>query len=78
MTDFFELTRKMRDQAEKHGYAFVMKGHWVLSRASDKALIWPHIDGYISAFERQGMYVKHKKYLNFERALSRTFGGDNE
>ena len=76
-TNFFELTTKMRDQAEKAGYVFQMKTRWFLSR-TDGATIWPHIDGYISCFLRGGQYVKHKKYLDFKRALERRFGDADE
>jgi hypothetical protein len=49
-------------------------GKFYLQRASDQATIWPHIDGFISAFIRQGLYVKHKKYLDLTRAMTRKFG----
>lgn len=76
--EFFEFTKKMRDQAEKAGFTFEMRYHWLLTRKSDGAIIWPHIDAYISAFTRDGMYVKHKRFKDFEKALKRKFGDKNE
>lgn len=79
MTDYFALTKEMRDLAVKKGFTFELKSHWVLTRSSDKAIVWPHIDGYISAFIRDGQYVKHRKFRNsFEEALDRKFGDPNE
>ena len=50
-----------------------------LSRKADDALIWPHIDGFISTFIRQGTFVRHKKYRDLDRVLARRFGdNDNE
>lgn len=48
--------------------------HFLLKRKADDARIWPHIDGFISCFMRQGMYVKHKKFIELSRALDRRFG----
>lgn len=76
--DFFSLTTAQRDLAEKKGFTFEMRWRWLLTRKSDGAIIWPHIDGYISAFLRDGMYVKHKKYLDLGRALGRRFGDSDE
>lgn len=73
--DFFAFTKSQRDLAEKKGFVFEMRGHWVLTRKADGATVWPHIDGYISAFIRDGMYVKHKKFRGkLEDALNRRFG----
>lgn len=73
--DYFSFTKDQRDLAEKKGFVFEMKHHWLLSRKSDGATVWPHIDGYISAFIREGTYVKHRKFRNsLEDALNRKFG----
>jgi hypothetical protein len=45
-----------------------------LKRKSDGARIWPHIDGFISCFLRDGMFVKHRKFRDLDRALNRLFG----
>ena len=73
--DYFSLSKSQRDIAEKKGFVFEMRSHWVLTRKADGAIVWPHIDGYISAFTRDGMYVKHKKFRRaLEDALNRRFG----
>ena len=72
--DFFALTKEMRALAEKKGFVFHLAQHWVLKKEKDRAIIWPMIDGYIHAFERQGQYVQHKKYKDFARCLDRRFG----
>jgi hypothetical protein len=75
ISDYWTLTKDMRDLAEKKGFTFEMRARWILTRKADGAIIWPHIDGYISAFLRDGMYVKHKKFRkSFEDALNRKFG----
>jgi hypothetical protein len=45
-----------------------------LTRKSDHARIWPHIDGFMSAFIRGGTFVKRKKFVDLPRALDRRFG----
>lgn len=73
--EYFSLSKAQRDLAEKKGFTFEMRAHWLLTRKSDGAIVWPHIDGYISAFLRDGMYVKHKKFRNdLKDALDRRFG----
>lgn len=72
--NYFELTKKMLEQAQKKGFVFHLSQHWVLKRETDRAIIWPMIDGYIHAFERQGGYTQHKKYKDFGRCLDRKFG----
>lgn len=74
-TDYFSFTKSQRDLAEKKGFVFEMRGSWVLTRKADGAIVWPTIDGYMSAFTRDGMYVKHKKFRGkLETALDRKFG----
>lgn len=73
--NYFSLTTKQRDIAEEKGFTFEMRANWLLTRKSDGAVIWPHIDGYISTFMRDGTYVKHRKFRNsLEEALNRKFG----
>lgn len=73
--DYFTFTKSQRDLAEKKGFVFEIRDRWILTRKADNAIVWPHIDGYISAFIRDGMYVKHKKFRkSLEDALNRRFG----
>jgi hypothetical protein len=77
--DYWELTKSMRDLADKKGFTFQIKYRWVLTRKSDGATVWPHIDGYISAFLRDGMYVNQRKFRNsFKDALDRKFGDKDD
>jgi len=77
--DYFTFTKEQRDLAEKKGFVFEMKDRWILFRKSDGATVWPHIDAYISAFLREGTYVKHRKFRNsFEDALDRKFGDSDD
>lgn len=74
-TDYFALTKEQRDLAESKGFVFELRYHWLLTRKSDGAVVWPHIDSYVSAFFREGTYVKHRKFRNsLEDALNRKFG----
>lgn len=77
--DYYTFTKEDRDLAEKKGFVFEMRAHWLLTRKSDGAVIWPHVDGYISAFLREGTYAKHRKFRNsLESALKRKFGDPDE
>jgi hypothetical protein len=61
--------------AMKRGFSHsINNGRFYLSRKSDDARIWPHIDGFISCFIRQGTFVNHKKFRDFSLALDRRFG----
>jgi len=63
--------------AQAHGFKYqVLDDRFYLKRQADDTRIWPHIDGYISCFIRQGTFVKHKKFLDLKRALERRFGDD--
>ena len=76
--DYWELTKSMRELAAEKGFIFEIKDRWLLTRKSDGAAVWPAIDGYISAFLREGMYVKHKKFrASFKDALNHRFGDSN-
>lgn len=76
---YFSLTKNQRDLAEEKGFTFEMRHRWLLTRKSDGAIVWPHIDGYVSGFIRNGMYVKLKKFRgNLEEALNRKFGDTDD
>ena len=61
--------------ASAKGFSYeVFNGRFFMKRSKDEARIWPHIDGFISCFLRQGSYVKHKKFIDFNRAIDRRFG----
>lgn len=49
-------------------------GRFRLQRDSDGAMIWPHVDAFISVFVRQGHFVKHKRYYDLQKAMKRKFG----
>lgn len=73
--DFFTLSEEQQALARTKGFQLLGRSHWILSRKSDGATVWPHVDGYISVFERDGLYVKHKKFRHsLEEALTRKFG----
>jgi len=77
--DPFSLTKDQRDMAEKKGFVFEMHDRWFLFRKLDGATVWPHMDGYISAFVREGTYVHHRKFRDtLENALDRKFGDPDE
>lgn len=77
--DYFSLSPKQRDEAEELGFIFEMRRHWLLTRKADGAIVWPHVDGYISAFVRDGIYVKHRKFRGkLVDALKRKFGDSDE
>jgi hypothetical protein len=73
----WRLTDREQEEAAKKGFDYEPSGHldcrFLLKRPKDAARIFPHIDGFISCFVRQGMYVKHKKYIDLNRALDRHF-----
>lgn len=69
------LSDEQRARAESLGYRHEIRyGNFMLTRPKDMHVIWPHIDGLISCFIRDGMYVKHKKFKDYDRALARRFG----
>lgn len=73
------LSDELITQAAEKGFAYEESEdsedeRFLLKRKADDARIWPHIDGFISCFMRQGMYVKHKKFMELSRALDRRFG----
>lgn len=76
MTDHphWNLTDKDIKLAAVKGFMYDTKRHhFLLKRKLDDARVWPHIDGFISCFIRQGMYVKHQKFRELSTALDRHF-----
>jgi hypothetical protein len=80
MTEFktqhphWDLTRAEVVLAHMQGFELDKdRYHFLLKRKADDARIWPHIDGFISCFLRQGMYVKHQKFKELTTALDRHF-----
>lgn len=75
--DYFTLTEEQSEMALAKGFTVSYIGdRWYFMRIGDSSRIWPHIDGYIHAFVRQGHMVKHKKFLDLAKALDRRFGDD--
>lgn len=74
---YFELTEEMSQLALSKGFTISYIGdRWYFMRIADSARIWPHIDGYIHAFVRQGHFVRHKKFMDLATALDRRFADD--
>lgn len=66
-------------EAESLGFSYAERGgRFRLHRSSDGAMIWPHIDAFISVFVRQGHFVKHKRYYDLQKAMRRRFGDAHE
>lgn len=66
-------------EAESLGFTYSeVGGRFRLNRHSDGAMIWPHIDAFISVFVRQGYFVKHKRFYDLQQAMRRKFGDPNE
>ena len=75
---YFQFSKEDRDLAETKGFTFEMRARWLLVRKIDNAYIWPAVDAYISAFMREGIFVKHKKFRDtLKDALNRKFGDKN-